>query len=101
MYNIQFSAQLSSSRFGPQDVDIWLSKNGTNIPFTNSRETLGGIANVISAWNFFERVNAGDYVEIYWSSPSDDVIIEYIGTQSGPTRPETPSIILTVNKIIS
>jgi len=101
MYNIQFSAQLSSSRFGPQNVDIWLSKNGTNIPFTNSRETLGGIASVISAWNFFERVNAGDYVEIYWSSPSDDVIIEYIGTQTGPTRPETPSIILTVNKIIS
>ena len=101
MYNIQFSAQLSSSRFGPQNVDIWLSKNGTNIPFTNSRETLGGIASVISSWNFFERVNAGDYVEIYWSSPSDDVIIEYIGTQTGPTRPETPSIILTINKIIS
>jgi hypothetical protein len=101
LYNIQFSAQFTHSNSSSQDIDIWLSKNGTNVPFTNSRETLAGQVNVISAWNFFVRVNAGDYVEIYWSSPSDDAIIEYTAAQTGPTRPETPSIILTVNKIIS
>ena len=101
LYNIQFSAQFTHSNSSSQDIDIWLAKNGTNVPFTNSRETLAGQVSIISAWNFFVRVNAGDYVEIYWSSPSDDVIIEYTAAQSGPTRPETPSIILTVNKIIS
>jgi len=101
LYNIQFSAQFTHSNSSSQPIDIWLSKNGTNVAFTNSKETLAGQVSIISAWNFFVRVNAGDYVEIYWSSPSDDVIIEYSGTQTGPTRPETPSIILTVNKIIS
>lgn len=101
LYNVQFSAQFTHSNSSSQDVDIWLSKNGTNVPYTNSRETLAGQVSVISAWNFFVRVNAGDYVEIYWSSPSNDVVIEYTGTQTVPTRPETPSIILTVNKIIS
>lgn len=101
LYNIQFSAQFTHSNSSSQDVDIWLAKNGVNVPYTNSRETLAGQVSVISAWNFFVRVNAGDYVEIYWSSPSNDVVIEYTGTQTVPTRPETPSIILTVNKIIS
>jgi len=101
LYNIQFSAQFSHSNSSSQDIDIWLSKNGTNVAFTNSRETLAGQVSVISAWNFFVRVNAGDFVEIYWSSPSTDVIIEYSGAQTTPTRPETPSVILTVNKIIS
>ena len=101
LYNVQFSAQFTHSNSSSQDVDIWLSKNGVNVPYTNSRETLAGQVSVISAWNFFVRVNAGDYVEIYWSSPSNDVVIEYTGPQTVPTRPETPSIILTVNKIIS
>lgn len=101
LYNVQFSAQFTHSNSSSQDVDIWLAKNGVNVPYTNSRETLAGQVSVISAWNFFVRVNSGDYVEIYWSSPSDDVVIEYTGAQTVPTRPETPSIILTVNKIIS
>ncbi len=64
LYNVQFSAQFTHSNSSSQDVDIWLSKNGTNVPYTNSRETLAGQVSVISAWNFFVRVNAGDYVEI-------------------------------------
>lgn len=99
IYNIQFSAQLSNANGSKQEVDIWLSKNGTNVPFTNSQEKISGLVDSISAWNFFIRVTAGDYCELYWSSPSNDVSILYTGAKTGPDRPETPSIILTVNRI--
>ena len=101
LYNVQFSAQFSNANGSKREVDIWLSKNGVNVPYTNSQEQISGQIDTISAWNFFIRVTDGQYVELYWSSPSTDISILYTAAKSAPDRPETPSIILTVNKIIS
>lgn len=96
-YNIQFSAQFDKTDAGDDDVDIWFSKNGTNIPYSNSRITLhGNDAKALPSWNFVESVNSGDYIEIYWSSSDDAMRILSQGTQSSPNRPEIPSTIITV-----
>ena len=51
--------------------------------------------------NFWTELNANDYIEIMWSTTSTQVSIEQIGTQTGPTRPATPSAIVTVNYVSS
>lgn len=42
IYNIQFSAQIDKSDAGNDDIDIWLAKNGANVSWTNTSQTLVG-----------------------------------------------------------
>ena len=40
VYNLQFSAQVQKSDTGTDTIDIWLSKNGQNVPHSNSQLVL-------------------------------------------------------------
>lgn len=102
IYNIQFSFQFANSDTQIQDVDIWFSKNGTNIANSNSRFSIpnshGGVdGHLVAAMNFWVEMAANDYTEIMWSTSSTNVSIQQIPAQTSPTRPATPSTIATVN----
>ena len=100
VYNIQFSAQFDKTDSGDDKVDIWLSKNGSNVANTNTEMTLvGNNGKHVAAWNLFVNAAAADYFELCWSSADANVFINYVATQSTPTRPAIPSVILTVNKV--
>lgn len=102
-YNIQFSAQYEKSTGGTHPVDIWLTKNGTNI--ANSASVIvvtdgsGEGSRIIAAWNFFVESAANDDFAIQWWSDNAAVSIIADPAQTTPTRPAIPSIILTVNQI--
>jgi len=100
VYNIQFSAQFVKTDSGNDDVDIWIKKNGTNIPYTNSFATLiGNNGKLIAAWNFLVSVNSNDYVQFYWHSSDVNSSLKHIDAQTNPTRPDSPSIILTAQMV--
>ena len=102
IYNAQFSLQFVNTNNQIQDIDVWFSKNGTNIANSNSRFSIpnshgGTDGHLIAALNFWIELNANDYFELMWRTTSTAVSIEQIPTQTSPTRPATPSAILTVN----
>lgn len=104
LYNVQFSIQFSNSDTQIQDVDVWFRKNGTDIAASNSRFSVpnshgGTDGALIAALNFYVQVAANDYIQLMWHTTSTLVRIEHIPTQTTPTRPATPSVILTVNKV--
>jgi hypothetical protein len=103
VYNIQFSAQLDRTQgSGVDEVDVWLTKNLENVPDTNTKVTVSGTANqakVVAAWNFVLRLEADDFVELYWSSTDANIIMHHQDAQTGPVRPAIPSIILTVTQV--
>lgn len=101
MYNIQFSAQFDKTDAGSQDFDVWFSLNSGNIANSNSQYTLAGNnAKMIAALNFFQPITAsGQYMSINWSSANEHIRLLAIATQTGPDRPATPSVIVTVNKV--
>jgi hypothetical protein len=104
VYNIQFSAQLVNTGASERNVSIWLYANGANVPNSNTQITVpkahgNGDGQHVAAWNLFVRLNAGQYAQLMWSTPSTDVSIQHIAAQTTPTRPVTPSIILTVNRV--
>jgi hypothetical protein len=100
VYNIQFSAQLDKTDAGADTVDIWLSQDGVNVPNTNTVLTLtGNDDKVVAAWNFLvQTTTANSYFQLYWTSIDTNLRILAQGTQINPTRPATPSIILTVTE---
>jgi len=100
VYDIQFSAQFDKTDAGDDEVEIWLRKNGANIPDTNTIITLhGNNAKAVPAWNFALPLTVGDYIELAWYSPDIDMRVLYQSSGTSPTRPAVPSIILTVSNI--
>jgi hypothetical protein len=102
IYNVQFSLQFANTDTQIQDVDLWFAKNGTNISNSNSRFSIpnshgGTDGHLIAAMNFWVELSANDYVEILWRTTSTAVSIQQIPAQTSPTRPATPSAIVTVN----
>jgi hypothetical protein len=102
LYNIQFSIQLQNADTQIQDVDIWFRKNGSDVAASNSKFSVpnrhGGVnGHLIAALNYFIELVAGDYVEIMWATGSTQVSIEQLAAQTSPTRPTTPSVIVTVS----
>ena len=103
VYNIQFSAQLQQINNADSAISIWFRKNGTDIPRSNTELSIdknqGGASKLVAAWNVVESFTANQYIEIMWSSPDTGMEILYQGTQTGPTRPSTPSLIVTLTQV--
>lgn len=104
VYNIQFSIQFANANVAIQDVDVWFRKNGTDVAGSNSKFSVpnshgGTDGHLIAALNFYIQLAAGDYVQLMWATTSTNVSIEQIPTQTSPTRPSTPSVIVTINKV--
>lgn len=100
-YNFQFSIQFTNAGAAIEDVSIWIAKN-TN-PVDNSCTDLsipgkhsGTNGAAVAAWNFLLDLAANDFIQIYWSPTGTDISITAIGTRNTPTRPATPSVIVTV-----
>ena len=102
VYNIQFSAQLQQSNNDDSLISIWFRKNGTDISRSNTEIAIdknqGGASKLVAAWNIIESFTANQYVEIMWSSPDISMEILWQDVQTAPTRPSTPSIIVTVTQ---
>jgi hypothetical protein len=99
VYNIQFSTQLLIPSGGGSTVDIWFMLNGNNLPQSNTRYYLGNNEHKVAALNYVLSVQADDYVEIAWYSPRSTLILEHETGLATPTRPDIPSVILTVTQI--
>jgi hypothetical protein len=101
IYNIQFSVQFTNNTTQIKKADIWLKKNGVNIPTSNSKysinETHGGNhGGAIAAINFIATLAAGDYIQLAWHADSTGVAIETFPAESPtPIIPVTPGVILT------
>lgn len=98
-YLITFSA-IGASSAPNKYLDIWLSVDGTNVPRSNTHSEFVGTHNErIITVTYLYDFTAGQYFELYMHS--DDTGATLVATAAGtnPTRPESPSIIVTVNKI--
>jgi hypothetical protein len=98
VYNIQFSAQFDKTNSSNATVYVWLRKNGTDVPISNTGLTLGGGANdsAVAAWNFFVSASANDYYQLMFAATDNNTRILYATPSLGPA---VPSIILTVNRV--
>lgn len=102
IYNMQFSVQIENGDNAPNDVFLWLRQNGTDIIGSTgkvgmpARKGTNDPSHDIKGWNYFLSMNAGDYVEIWWSTTGINVTIpNYIATPL-PDKPSTASVVATM-----
>jgi hypothetical protein len=105
IYNLQFSVQFDNTDTQEHDVTIWLRKDasgaGSDIPgsagLVGVPSSHGGLSgHSIVGWNYFIKLNANDFVEIWWSTPNTGVTIQAYAAGTSPTRPSTASVVATM-----
>jgi NF-X1-type zinc finger protein NFXL1 len=102
IYNVQFSAQLHTTANESVDFSVWFSMTGSNADNSNtdySIEKIAGGGYAVAALNYLTHIQSGSYIELYYSKTTANGQIQAKGTQSTPTRPATPSVILTVTQV--
>ena len=102
LYNIQFSTQLNTTSNESVDFSVWFAMTGSMITNSNtdfSIEKVSGGGFQVAALNFLTPISSGSYVELYWSKTTANGQLQYKGTQVSPTRPATPSVIVTVTQV--
>jgi hypothetical protein len=99
VYNVQFSSQIVRTSGGNnQQISIWFRKNGVDIPNSNSHLNVNSNnTKLIAAWNFMLNCNVNDEIQIMFSVTS--TAIELLAEPITAIHPETPSTIVTINKI--
>jgi hypothetical protein len=106
-YRVNASLQFVNNVNAVVTVDFWFAKNGTNIASSAGRLTVPksseGGTNIL-AFEIFETVAAGDYLELYWHPSNVSARLYYIaplaeivGTQ--PAIPAVPPAIVVVQRI--
>ena len=104
-YNFVFTFQLENTDNSQHEVSIWNKKNGTNVAYSNrlitvpARKSASIYGYSVGSVNIDQEMDAGDYFETFWSTSSTLVNFNSTGTQSSPTRPETPCKIMNVEYI--
>ena len=107
IYTTTFSIQFKNTTNAIQDVDIWLRKNGTDIPDTNSRFSIsarkgaGNPSHLIATTSIMVELAANDYIQIMWHVTDTGVSIEHfpaVTYSAGvtPAHPATPAAIVQV-----
>ena len=97
----------SVNGFTIKDVFIWLRQGndgGSSADITGStglvgmpaRKNPGDPFHAIYGWNYFLSMQVNDYVQIYWSTTSADVSIQYYAASGSPTKPSTQSVVATM-----
>lgn len=101
-YKISYSLQFDKTDSGADSVNVWLSKNGTDIDYTNSVYTLQtNTANFRCVNDYILDITANDYININWQSLDIQAALTPGVAGTSPTRPQTPSAYVTIHKLTS
>lgn len=107
IYCVNYSIQFKNTTNDVQDIDIWLRKNGADIPDTNSRfsiparKSAGSASHLIAATPIMVELALGDYIQIMWHVTNIGVSIEQFPAVTAvpgttPALPATPAAFVQV-----
>ena len=108
-YLVTFTLQVTNRGNTAAEFEVWAKDTGTNYPLSNTRFDVP-VRKSSTIWShivpaitgiFTVDDPANDYLEIAWWSDRLDVYLEHYAAGTSPTRPEIPSVILTINFISS
>lgn len=96
-YFVQFSAMLIKTNASSGTANIWLRKNGVDIPDSNTKITLAGNNSEITMTvGLILDLDAGDYIQFVASANSTNTFISHDAAGVGPA---VPGIIATLNLV--
>lgn len=101
-YNIQVSLQVTNAAVQDHDFFFWYAINNIDVPLSSSVATIpslhgGSLGRLIVSMNIFLQLNAGDLVNLNWTSDNSNVRIDAVVPPIG--IPISPSVIITATQV--
>jgi hypothetical protein len=104
-YLVTVSLQVTNTENQIREFELWAKNSGVNYPLSNTRFDVPANKGMASAGHLVANVAGiftvvnGEYLEMAWWSDGANVKLEHYAAGTSPTRPEIPSVILTINFI--
>lgn len=96
-YFLQFSAVITKSNSNSGTADIWIRKNGTNVPKTNTRITVSGQgAETVMTVSLILDLKVGEYIEFYGAASATNISVTSYAANTGPA---VPGMIASLNLV--
>jgi hypothetical protein len=97
-YEFNYSIQLDKSGGGNSVCDIWLRKNGQDIPRSAGQVVVAGNnGETLPFVNYFLELDANDYIEVVFASADVTMAATYFAAKTSPfVCPAIPAIITTI-----
>lgn len=103
-YSVTFSLQADNSSTAVDNVTVWFRINGSDVA------TSAGISAIpakhgsthgalVFGWTAFYSLNAGDYLEMMWTTDSGTSSLVTYPVGTSPTHPLSPSAAISLNYI--
>ena len=98
VYNFQYTGQVLSTSASAKTMDLWIRRNGIDIPYSNRARTVAANNQYTPVtWNFNIDLAAGEYVELM--AAVTDVALYLDAMTAVAPHPGTSSSVMTVNFI--
>ncbi len=100
IYNIKYAIQMLKNDVGADIASVWIRRNGSAYLNTNVNFNItgSGIKNMLNG-SYYVELGSNDYIELYYSIKNTNTIATGSITQLSPSRPATPSVLLTIDRI--
>lgn len=96
-YFFQFSAMFTKTNASSGTADMWIRKNGVDVPDSNTRITLSGSnAEIVMSVSTILDLDAGDYLQLVCSASATNTLISHSPAGVGPA---VPGVIATLNLV--
>jgi hypothetical protein len=95
-YEISLSYQFATASGGANLAQFWLTKNGSNVPQTNSRVSVANNADNLGTITLIQQASAGDRFGTSFYSADNNMTATAVA--SGAT-PAIPSIIANIKRL--
>lgn len=101
LYQVNFNLQFIKPDINADELNIWIRKNNAGYLNTTLHYQImgGGIKNNITGI-YFLNLNAGDYIELFYSiKNSNSNIVGSLSTSVTPSKPATPSAMISIHSL--
>lgn len=100
IYSLTFSIQFMNTDNQIHDANVWMRKNGINIPDSDTKLSIqnrhGGVNGYgLMTVNFVFSLAAGDYIEMVWAATNTSISIQSEPAGTTPVTPSVPGVIFT------
>jgi hypothetical protein len=100
VYKLLYSIQLDKTGGGNSTCDIWIRKNGNNVPRSAGQVVVAGQnGETLPCVEYLLQLNANDFVEVVFSSPDSTMGVTAFPENVVVGIPAIPSIITNIIQI--
>jgi hypothetical protein len=83
IYNIQFTGQLRSTNASSKVAYLWIVRDGDAIGYSAQEYLISGSSAILEVnWNFIIDLQAGSYIELYWTGDSLNLTLDTVAATS-------------------